>query len=39
MGILAYNKPKVPNPPTTWQALESSAWMALCVVGVIPVGD
>ena len=26
MGILAYNKAKVPNPPTTWQALESSAW-------------
>jgi iron(III) transport system substrate-binding protein len=26
MGILAYNKTKVPNPPTTWQALESSAW-------------
>jgi iron(III) transport system substrate-binding protein len=25
MGILAYNKNKVPNPPT-WQALESSAW-------------
>jgi iron(III) transport system substrate-binding protein len=25
MGILAY-KTKVPNPPTTWQALESSAW-------------
>jgi iron(III) transport system substrate-binding protein len=26
MGILAYNKAKVPNPPTTWQALESPAW-------------
>jgi iron(III) transport system substrate-binding protein len=26
MGIVAYNKTKVPNPPTTWQALESSAW-------------
>jgi iron(III) transport system substrate-binding protein len=26
MGILAYNKAKVPNPPTTWQALESSTW-------------
>jgi iron(III) transport system substrate-binding protein len=26
MGILAYNKTKVPNPPSTWQALESSAW-------------
>jgi iron(III) transport system substrate-binding protein len=26
MGILAYNKSKVPNPPATWQALESSAW-------------
>ena len=26
MGILAYNKGKVPNPPSTWQALESSAW-------------
>jgi iron(III) transport system substrate-binding protein len=26
MGILAYNKTKVSNPPTTWQALESSAW-------------
>src|SRR3984957_1226174 len=26
MGILAYNKAKVPNPPTTWRALESSAW-------------
>jgi iron(III) transport system substrate-binding protein len=26
MGIVAYNKAKVPNPPTTWQALESSAW-------------
>ena len=26
MGIVAYNKSKVPNPPTTWQALESSAW-------------
>jgi iron(III) transport system substrate-binding protein len=26
MGILAYNKAKVPNPPTTYQALESSAW-------------
>ena len=26
MGIVAYNKTKVPNPPTTWQALASSAW-------------
>jgi iron(III) transport system substrate-binding protein len=26
MGILAYDKTKVPNPPSTWQALESSAW-------------
>ena len=26
MGIVAYNKSKVPNPPKTWQALESSAW-------------
>ena len=26
MGIVAYNKSKVPNPPTTWQALESSTW-------------
>jgi iron(III) transport system substrate-binding protein len=26
MGILAYNKTKVPNPPTTWQALESPTW-------------
>jgi iron(III) transport system substrate-binding protein len=26
MGIVAYNKTKVPNPPSTWQALESSAW-------------
>ena len=26
MGIVAYNKTKVPNPPTTWQALESSTW-------------
>ena len=26
MGIVAYNKTKVSNPPTTWQALESSAW-------------
>ena len=26
MGIVAYNKAKVPNPPTTWQALESSSW-------------
>src|SRR6202046_2506254 len=26
MGIVAYNKSKVPHPPTTWQALESSAW-------------
>jgi hypothetical protein len=23
MGIVAYNKAKVPNPPSTWQALES----------------
>lgn len=26
MGIVAYNKAKVPSPPTTWQALESSSW-------------
>ena len=26
MGIVAYNKSKVPNPPATWQALESPAW-------------
>jgi iron(III) transport system substrate-binding protein len=26
MGIVAYNKSKVPNPPATWQALESSSW-------------
>ncbi len=26
MGIVAYNKTKVTNPPTTWQALESSIW-------------
>ncbi len=26
MGIVAYNKAKVSNPPATWQALESSAW-------------
>jgi iron(III) transport system substrate-binding protein len=26
MGIVAYNKTRVPNPPTTWQALESSTW-------------
>ena len=26
MGIIAYNKTKVPHPPTTWQALESSTW-------------
>jgi iron(III) transport system substrate-binding protein len=26
MGIVAYNKQKVSNPPTTWQALESSNW-------------
>ncbi|HEX4089791.1 MAG TPA: extracellular solute-binding protein [Trebonia sp.] len=26
MGILAYNKTKVPHPPTTWQALLSSTW-------------
>src|ERR1700678_2794790 len=26
MGIVAYNKKKVPNPPTTYAALESSAW-------------
>jgi iron(III) transport system substrate-binding protein len=26
MGILAYNKQKVKNPPTTYQALESPAW-------------
>jgi len=26
MGIVAYNKTKVANPPSTWQALASSAW-------------
>jgi iron(III) transport system substrate-binding protein len=26
MGILAYNKTKVANPPSTWQALASSVW-------------
>jgi iron(III) transport system substrate-binding protein len=26
MGIVAYNKAKVPNPPTTWQQLLSSTW-------------
>jgi len=26
MAALAYNKAKVKNPPTTWQALLSSAW-------------
>jgi iron(III) transport system substrate-binding protein len=26
MGSVAYNKSKVSNPPTTWQALESSSW-------------
>jgi iron(III) transport system substrate-binding protein len=26
MGIVAYNKTKVPHPPTTWQALLSSTW-------------
>jgi iron(III) transport system substrate-binding protein len=26
MGIVAYNKTKVPNPPTTWQALLSPTW-------------
>jgi iron(III) transport system substrate-binding protein len=26
MGIVAYNKQKVKNPPTTYQALESSTW-------------
>ncbi len=26
MGIVAYNKQKVTNPPTTYQALESSTW-------------
>ena len=26
MGIVAYNKAKVPNPPTTYQALESATW-------------
>jgi iron(III) transport system substrate-binding protein len=26
MGIVAYNKSKVPDPPTTWQALLSSTW-------------
>ncbi|HEY6497688.1 MAG TPA: extracellular solute-binding protein [Trebonia sp.] len=25
-GILAYNKTKVPNPPSTYQELESSTW-------------
>jgi iron(III) transport system substrate-binding protein len=26
MGIVAYNKSKVPDPPTSWQALLSSNW-------------
>jgi iron(III) transport system substrate-binding protein len=26
MGIVAYNKTKVKNPPTTWQSLLSSTW-------------
>jgi iron(III) transport system substrate-binding protein len=26
MGIVAYNKQKVKNPPTTYQALESATW-------------
>ena len=26
MGIVAYNRSKIPNPPTSWQALESSSW-------------
>jgi iron(III) transport system substrate-binding protein len=26
MGIVAYNKTKVTNPPSTWAALESSQW-------------
>src|SRR5882757_6328531 len=26
MGIVAYNKTKVANPPTSWQQLESPAW-------------
>jgi iron(III) transport system substrate-binding protein len=26
MGIVAYNKAKVTNPPSTWAALESSSW-------------
>jgi iron(III) transport system substrate-binding protein len=26
MGLIAYNKTKVPHPPTTYQALESSQW-------------
>jgi iron(III) transport system substrate-binding protein len=26
MGIVAYNKTKVPNPPSTWQALQASTW-------------
>jgi Bacterial extracellular solute-binding protein len=26
MGIVAYNKSKVKNPPTTWQSLLSSTW-------------
>jgi iron(III) transport system substrate-binding protein len=26
MGILAYNKAKVPNPPSTWAELESPTW-------------
>jgi iron(III) transport system substrate-binding protein len=26
MGIVAYNKAKVSNPPSTWQELESSTW-------------
>ncbi|HTR94735.1 MAG TPA: extracellular solute-binding protein [Trebonia sp.] len=28
MGILAYNKTKVPNPPSTWQGLEAASWKA-----------
>jgi iron(III) transport system substrate-binding protein len=26
MGIVAYNKTKVKNPPTTWEELESAQW-------------
>src|ERR1700739_4565443 len=30
MGIVAYNKQKVKNPPTTYQALDSSTWNGRC---------